>query len=276
MIGKKRNLEKKALNLLDMFPAVAFVGARQAGKSTLAKELGAASGKNWKYMDLERPSDYERIMADPEFFFEQYPQNVIIDEAQLYPALFEVLRGVIDNRRTQKGRFILTGSSSPEFLSQISESLAGRIGVLHLGTLKANEYYQKPLSPFYSLFDGKLDSQKIPTGDPLLSTHQMQSHWLQGGYPEPRLDENPLFHDQWMEHYRHTYINRDIAKLFPRLNRRNYQRFLMILSKLSGTIINKSDVARALEVSEATVREYVAIAEGTFLWRSLPSFEKTW
>ena len=87
MIGEKRNLEQKAGKLLDMFPAIALVGTRQAGKSTLAKVLGAISGESWKYVDLERPSDYERIVADPEFFFTQYPQNLIIDEAQLYPPL---------------------------------------------------------------------------------------------------------------------------------------------------------------------------------------------
>ena len=181
---------------------------------------------------------------------------------------------MIDDRRAQKGRFILTGSSSPGLLSQISESLAGRIGVLQLGTLKANKYYQKPLSPFYALFDGKIDPAKVPAGMPLLSTDQMQSHWLKGVI-QSRAWMKIRFSmiSGWSITAIHILIG-ILLNSFPRLNRRNYQRFLMILSKLSGTIINKSDVARALEVSEGTVREYIAIAEGTFLWRSLPSFER--
>jgi hypothetical protein len=98
--------------------------------------------------------------------------------------------------------------------------------------------------------------------------------WLKGGYPEPLLDKNPLFYTQWMENYRDTYMNRDIARLFPRLKKTNYQRFLMILSKLSGTILNKRDIARALEVNEGTIKHYIDIIMETFLWRSLPSFEK--
>ena len=270
MTGVNRNFEHKAKKTLEMFPVLAILGARQVGKTTLAKTLGAG----WKYLDLENPDDYDLITRDPTFFFQQYPRNVIIDEAQMYPELFSVLRGVIDAQRTEKGRFILTGSSSPELLSQISETLAGRIGLLELGTLKANEYYQKPLSPFYELFSETLNPKNLISGPAPLSNEEVQLLWLKGGYPEPLLMQDDLFYAQWMENYRDTYINRDIAKLFPRLNKVAYRRFLTILSKLSSTIINKQDVGKALEVSQVTVKEYIAIAEGTFLWRSLPSFER--
>lgn len=270
MTGVKRNLEHKAQKTLDMFPVLAILGARQVGKTTLAKSLV----KGWKYVDLEDPDDYDRVTRNPKFFFQQYPHSVIIDEAQRYPEVFSLLRGVIDANRLEKGRFIITGSSSPELLSQISETLAGRIGLLELGTLKANEYYQKPLSPFYDLFSEELNSKKIVSGPAPLSMEQMQLQWVRGGYPEPLLTDDDLFYSQWMENYRDTYINQDIGRLFPRLNKIAYRRFLTVLSKLSGTIINKRDMARALEVSEGTVKEYLSIVEGTFLWRSLPSFEK--
>lgn len=270
MTGVNRNLEIKAKKALDMFPVVAILGARQVGKTTLAKNLI----KGWKYMDLEDPDDYDLITRNSKFFFQQYPRHVIIDEAQMYPELFSVLRGVIDDQRSEKGRFIITGSSSPELLSQISETLAGRIGILELGTLKANEYYQKPLSPFYDLFTEKLNAKRLVSGSAPLSIKQIQTLWFRGGYPEPLLAGNDLFYYQWMENYRDTYINRDIASLFPRLNKITYRRFLTILSKLSGTIINKRDLGRALEVNEGTAKEYLSIAEGTFLWRSLSSFER--
>jgi hypothetical protein len=270
MIGVKRNSEAKAREALSMFPVVALLGARQVGKTTLARNL-MPSGK---YIDLENPDDFNLISQNPTLFFSHYPNNVIIDEAQTSPELFNVLRGVVDANRSEKGRFIITGSSGPHLLSQISETLAGRISILEIGTLKANEYYQKPLSPFYNLFSQKISSHHVPSGpSPLLNT-EMDFIWLKGGYPEPLLDKNPLFYTQWMENYRDTYINRDIARLFPRLNKTNYQRFLMILSKLSGTILNKRDIARALEVNEGTIKHYIDIITETFLWRSLPSFEK--
>ena len=130
-----------------MFPVVAILGARQCGKTTLSKSLRP----DWLYIDLENPSDFQRVMNDPEFFLQQNTTHVIIDEAQKVPLLFEILRGVIDQNRTQKGRFILTGSSSPELLKSISESLAGRIATIELGTFKTNELYAKPLSKFYHL-----------------------------------------------------------------------------------------------------------------------------
>ena len=270
MIGVKRNLEHKARETLEMFPVMAILGARQVGKTTLAKNLI----DGWKYIDLEDPDDYDLITNNPKFFFQQYPRHVIIDEAQLYPELFAILRGIIDAARSEKGRFIITGSSSPELLSQISETLAGRIGILELGSLKANEYYQKPLSPFYEMFSEKLDPKNLISGPPPLTIQEIQHLWFMGGYPEPLLTKNELFYHQWMENYRDTYINKDIARLFPRLNKIAYRRFLTILSKLSGTIINKRDLGRALEVNEGTAKDYLSIAEGTFLWRSLPSFER--
>lgn len=145
----KRNLQAKIERLLTQFPVVVILGARQVGKTTLAKQIAP----DWRYFDLENPDNYDFITRDPSFFFQQFPQHLIIDEAQVYPELFSTLRGVIDQNRDQKGRFILTGSSSPDILTGISESLAGRIAIVELGTLKANEIYQKPLSEFYSNFD---------------------------------------------------------------------------------------------------------------------------
>lgn len=266
----KRNLYPKIKLLLKQFPVVVILGARQVGKTTLAKQLAP----DWRYFDLENPDHYELISRDPVYFFQQFPEHLIIDEAQEFPLLFSVLRGVIDNQRDLKGRFILTGSSSPDILTGISESLAGRVAIVELGTLKANEIYQKPLSDFYQIFTDTLKADQLPKLTGSISLSQMQTVWLRGGYPEPILSSDKHFYDQWMRNYRDTYINRDIAKLFPRLNKLAYQRFLQILCQLSGTILTKSEIARAIEVSEKTVTEYLNIANGTFLWQPLLSYEK--
>lgn len=268
--GLTRHIEPKVENLLKHFPVVAIIGVRQAGKTELTKQIRPS----WKYVDLEKPEDFDLISRDPSFFFQQHSQNIIIDEAQEYPELFRVLRGVIDSKRQQKGRFILTGSSSMDLLKNISESLAGRIAIVELGTLKASEFYQTELSPFYEIFNQKLDKRNVRLGLPPLTNQQMQYVWLKGGYPEPLLSDSDTLYFQWLENYQKTYINRDIAKLFPRLNKLTYRRFLTMLGQLSGRIINRSDLGRAINVSESTIKEYLEIAEGTFLWRSFQSLER--
>ncbi len=269
MTDKKRNLYPKCLNLLAWFPAVVILGARQVGKTTLAKALG----KDWTYVDLERPEDLDRLSYDPTFFFSQHPASLILDEAQEYPEVFKVLRGVIDADRKINGRFILTGSSSPALITEISETLAGRVAIVELGTLKGNEFYDLLLSSFYSLFESKLCKALPVAGAPPLARDKIQQLWFYGGYPEPALSNDPERHAVWMDNYRDTYINRDIARLFPKLNRQAYRRFLTMLCKLSGTIINKSQVGRAVEASESSIRDYFDIAHGTYIWRRLSSFE---
>jgi len=268
----KRNISNKINELLSMFPAVAIIGARQSGKTTLAKTLRP----DWLYMDLEKPSDFNRLDRDPEFFLQQHPEHIIFDEAQLSPVLFEILRGTIDQDRNKPGRFIITGSSSPELLTHISETLAGRIATIELGTLKANEIFDKPLSPIYQLFEKELSPTFFDHLPPAtLDLNNILHAWCQGGYPEPVLKKSKIFYLQWMENYENTYIYRDIARLYPRLNKIAYQRFLAMLCSLSATILNKSEIGRALEVSEKSIREFLNIADGTFLWRQLYSYEKS-
>lgn len=263
----KRNIKPYAYELLNNFPILAIVGARQVGKTWLSKSIAP----HFAYFDLEKSSDFDLIERDPEFFLKQHSHQVIIDEAQLMPSLFPLLRSLIDENRSLKSRFIITGSSSPELISNISESLAGRIATIELGTLKANEYYQQPLSDFYQLFHKPLSKPFEITSEPL-NLHQIQHCWLKGGYPEP-IGHQKKFYHEWMIDYQATYINRDIARLFPRLDKVNYRRFINMLGKISGKNITQSDLARSLSVSEPTVKNYFDIAEGTYLWRQLQSYE---
>lgn len=265
----KRNISPQIALLMELFPIVAIIGARQVGKTTLAKELGP----DFMYIDLEKPSDYDRVIHDPEFFFKQHPSHVIFDEAQLSPELFATLRGVVDETRDEKGRFILTGSSSPELLHHISESLAGRIAIIELGTLKANEFYHRPLSDLYQILKQPLSKETMIINSDPLSFDQIQDMWFKGGYPEPCSASDEIFYQEWMRNYEMTYVNRDIARLFPQLNKIAYRKFITMLGELSSKTLNKSDLARSIGVSEPTISEYITIASGTFLWRSIPSFK---
>ena len=272
-MDKKRVIEKKINQLLAMFPVVAIVGPRQCGKSTLVKQLRP----DWKYYDLESPDDYQLISNDPVAFFSLNTGDVIINEAQQYPDLFKVLRGVIDNDRKKKGRFILTGSSSPDIVKGITESLAGRIATMEMWPFKQNEYYGTGLSDIFELLtDGTAKPNDFLQLRPSQHLNQTMHIWFKGGFPEPLIksEKNPNFHRQWMENYIMNYVGRDIRMLFPRLYIHNFRRFLTLLAQFSGHQLNMSDMARSLEVSVSTIRDYLDIIHQTFLWRNLEPYTK--
>ncbi len=268
----KRNVASKVSQLLKLFPVILLIGARQTGKTTLSKMLQP----DWKYFDLENGSDYDFITQDYDFFFREYPRHLIIDEAQEAPDIFRHLRGVIDAQRSEYGRFIITGSSSPALLKQASDTLAGRIAIVEIGTLKMNEIMGQTLPLFYHLFEeiittatlNKLKKIVVPIDDVL-------PFFQQGGYPEPVLSGDDYKYSMWMENYYRTYINSDIKHLFPRLDTLRYRRFISMLASLSGTIINKAQLGRSIDVSETSIRDYLDIADKTLFWRTIPSYENS-
>lgn len=268
-----RNQFSNINRLLDSFPAVLILGVRQCGKSTLSKQVRS----DWEYFDLENSKDYEYIASDQPFFFNQHPQNLIIDEAQELPSIFKNLRGVIDSSNGNN-RFILTGSSSPELIKLASDSLAGRIGIVELGTFKMNELLEVPLPPFYKLFESELGEHSIDFLQRLpapTKKFDLIEFFLKGGYPKPVLADDSIYFEDWMENYFQTYINKDLKKLFPKLDSIKFRRFVSMLSELSGTIINKAQLGRSIDINEVTVRDYLEIADKTFFWRMIPSFDKT-
>jgi uncharacterized protein len=270
----KRNLEDQVDHMLTLFPLIVILGVRQCGKTSLVKKIRP----DWQYFDLERGRDYDLITGDYDLFFKENPGHLILDEAQAAPQLFNELRSVIDANRQQKGRFILTGSSSFELIRNISESLAGRAAILELGTLKMNEIYHQPLPDFYSIFRRKISGSTVDVLKqlkPELEYDQVIQAFLRGGYPEPVLAENDSFYRAWMNNYFQTYLQRDIRRLFPRLDITRYRRFIQMLADASSTIINRSDFGRSIDTSEVTIKEYLDIAQGSYIWRNIPSFEKS-
>jgi len=272
MNGLIRNQSQAINQLLTLFPIVLIIGARQVGKTTLAKMCRP----DWRYFDLERGSDFDFITNDFDFFFREYPNHVIIDEAQESSQLFRELRGVIDADRSEKNRFILTGSSSPEMLFGIADSLAGRVAIVELGTCKRNEIAGQPLSNFYQIFTKPCDAGILHELKHLtINKDDVLPAVLRGGYPEPVLADNPTAFFTWMDNYFKTYIASDVRRLFPRLDMVKYRRFITMLASLSGTIINKAQLGRAINVSEVTIRDYLDIAHQTLIWRNIPSYAGT-
>jgi len=270
MTDFRRNIESKVNELLSFFPIVIILGVRQCGKTTLTRKLKP----EWRYFDLERAQDFDFITADIDFFFKEHPHSIIIDEAQKFPALFQELRGVVDRDKRRKNRFLLTGSSSLELVKNVSETLAGRVGIVELGTFKMNEVWAQRLPDFYNIFQHRIDNETIEMMrglTPSIPHKQVMESFQKGGYPEPVLAGDKRFYQAWMENYLQTYVQRDIRGLFPRLDLVKYRRFVAMLAALSGTIINRSQVGRSLDISEKSVRDYLEIAEGSYVWRNLPS-----
>ena len=257
---------------LKTFPCVGIIGPRQCGKTTFLETLPKA----WKRFDLERGSDFQVISDDPDLFLRLNPDRIAIDEAQDLPGLFPALRVAIDADRSKVGRFVITGSSSPDLLSSISETLAGRIGVIEMAPFSwaETQAHQEP-STVAMIVDRTItanDLAQVSAGHGDLKA--VHDYWFRGGYPEPWLKKSDRFRNLWMDQYVRTYLYRDVGRLFPGLDQNKFRLFLQLLSGLSGAVLNYSHVARSLGVSQPTARDYFAIAHGTFLWRQVPAFEK--
>jgi uncharacterized protein len=264
----KRKLEKTIAEALKNFPIVSLIGARQVGKSTLLKKIAPKA----KFYDLERTIDFERINSDPELFLSTCNELTVIDEAQLSPNLFNALRIKVDCNRKTNGQFLISGSSSHLLVNNISESLAGRVAIIEVPTLTWDEALEKPASKIY---DNLREPQKFEKQKALYSYEEILDLCLYGLYPEAFLKrKQDQAYDLWQDSYFQTYINSDIRSLFPSLQLETYRRFIKMLINSSGDLINASNFARSLDVSQPSIKKYLEIAENTFLWRRLNPYTK--
>jgi len=237
-----RKLEKKVVESLQAFPAVAILGPRQSGKSTLAKAI--MEGKTDRiYLDLERPSDLQKL-SEPELFFDLHKDKLIcLDEIQRAPELFPILRSVIDERR-RKGQFLILGSASPSLIRQSSETLAGRIAYLEL-------------TPF--LLSEIVKSEK-----------GSDSHWLRGGFPDSFLARSDQVSLQWRQNFIQTFLERDIPQLGIRIPSKTLERLWKMCAHHHGQLLNQSRLGESLGTSHTTIRSYLDLLSETFMLRILP------
>ncbi|MFC1826025.1 ATP-binding protein [Thermodesulfobacteriota bacterium] len=238
-----RFLEEQVRSALGQVPAVAILGPRQCGKTTLARYL-VGNSPDVLYLDLERPSDISRL-ADPEALFAANVDRLIcIDEIQREPELFPVMRYAIDADR-RPGRFLILGSASKELIQQSSETLAGRIRYLEL-------------TPF-------LISEVADEGD-------LETCWLRGGFPLSCMaaGENASF--EWRIDFIRDFLERDIPMLQPRIPPERIRRFWTMLAHNHGQLLNMAALAGSLGVQGPTVRSYIDLLEGAFMVRRLAPY----
>lgn len=242
----ERNLLDQVKKYLKIFPVVAVLGPRQCGKSTLVKHLGQHF-ENFVYLDMQSISDLNKLV-EPELFFESNSDKIIcLDEIQLLPQLFSVLRSVIDTNRVN-GKFILLGSASQELIQQTSESLAGRIGLLHLSPFLSNELNY-------------------------LESYTLQKFWFRGGFPNSYLAEIDEYSSIWLENYIRTYIERDVPQLGFQIPALQLRRLLTMCAHNQGQILNLSKLGESLGLTHPTIKRYIDLLEQTFIVRTLRPFE---
>jgi predicted AAA+ superfamily ATPase len=243
-----RAAQPRVQELLADFPAVALLGPRQAGKTTLARALADAVPEKAVYLDLELPSDRAKL-SDAELYLSAHADRlVILDEIQRAPGIFQVLRGVIDQRRRKgirAGQFLLLGSASMDLLQQSAESLAGRIAYLELTPFVLPEVA--------SLGPGAADRL-----------------WVRGGFPDSYLAADDSSSFRWRSAFIQTYLERDIPALGPRVPAETLHRFWRMLAHNQGQLLNAARLAAGLGVSGQTVARYLDILVDLLLVRRLP------
>jgi uncharacterized protein len=240
----ERRLHPEIVADLDHMPAVVLLGPRQAGKTTLAQQIGRE--RRSIYLDLEASTDRDRLVDPADYLYRHADELVIIDEVQRLPGLFEELRGVIDRGRREgrgNGRFLLLGSASIALLRQ-SESLAGRISYVDL-------------TPF-----DVLETAAAGIG--------VDELWVRGGFPNSVLAASDAASMRWRRSFIRTYLERDIPELGPRIPATTLERLWTMLAHQQGSMLNLASLARSLEVTGRTVSRYVDLLVDLLLVRRLP------
>ena len=246
-----RLIESVVKKQLKQFPAVIVSGPRQSGKSTLLEK----TFPNYKYVTFDDPILREQAKSDPNLLLDNAGTPVILDEIQYVPSLLSYIKMRIDQNRQRRGTYLLTGSQQFPLSQQLSETLAGRVGILELLPFSIAEAKQQPRL-----------KKKL---DPL--TGAFKHACLRGLYPElcvtPKLDTNA-----WYGSYVRTYLERDIRSIYGIVNMRDFQRCLHLLASRCGQTLNLSSIARDLGVAVNTIKQWVSILEVSRILYLLPAY----
>ena len=230
----KRRLEDRILEYLEYFSVVSITGPRQSGKSTMLKEL---LGLKYKYVTFDDFQVRELFYEDPKLFMRNNSTYVIFDEAQKVPELFEMVKMVVDANPEKKGQIILTGSSQFHLMHKISESLAGRVGILELLPFQYSE---------------------------VVNLQKDEKVIYKGGYPELLLRDYK-FDKEWYSSYLDTYINKDVKEISNIGNIRDFRRFLTLLAANAAQNLNMSRFSNDLGVATGTIKHWISILEASYI-----------
>ena len=242
----QRALQPVIEKILKAFPAVVVLGPRQVGKTTLVKLVAAKNKKKTVYLDLEKHSDFEKLNRDAEEFLGSYLNEcVLIDEVQRMPELFPLLRAMIDEKR-RPGRYIITGSASPDLLKGASESLAGRVAYFYLHPIGLHE---------------------------LPANISLNKHWFRGGFPQALTMRSAQLLQGWLDSFITTYIEKDLPFLFDiRFSPATMRKLWSMLAHLQGSILNAEKLGSSLDITGTTVKRYLDHLQAAFIITKLQPY----
>jgi hypothetical protein len=243
VIERKEHL-RRLRSLMRQFPVVGILGARQVGKTTLARQLVEAHRGPVTYFDMESAEDLARL-ADPMLALRPLTGLIVLDEVQRRPDLFTQLRVLVDEPKTRR-RFLVLGSASPDLLRQTSETLAGRIAYHELGGFSLEEVGLRLWSKL----------------------------WHRGGFPRSFLARSEPDSLEWRKAMIRTFLERDIPALGLRLPAGTLRRFWMMLAHYHAQVWNASEFARSFGVAHTTVQRYLDLLSATFMVRQLPAWHE--
>lgn len=249
-----RTLEKSIRKVSDFFPVLLVTGPRQVGKTTI---LQACGGEGRNYVSLDTLENRDLAQNDPALFLQRFKAPLLIDEIQYAPQLFPYIKAAVDEQK-QSGMYWLTGSQQFHLMKNVSESLAGRVGILHLeGFSQAERDGQPERPPFLpDPEDFVARAAHAPKTDIVSIFHQI---W-KGAYPrmhEADDDMWQLFYDAYVQ----TYIERDIRDLGAVGNELDFLKFMKVLAARTGQLLNYSDIARDVGISAPTVKAWVSMLQ---------------
>ena len=246
-----RHITTDVQTYLAHFPSLLITGARQVGKSTLALSLGIDN-----YVTLDDIATYQSAKADPKGFILSLRTPVVIDEVQRVPEIFVAIKEQIDQDRTP-GRFVLTGSSNLQGFKQVSDSLAGRIGIVDLYAFNLSEISGRPVNFIDDVFAKKPFTTTVTVTD-------IAPYIIKGGFPEVQRIEHPKTRMLWFSSYIRSHVERDLLDIGNIRNLDSFMRLYLSLALRSANLLNKSDLANDCQIDTKTLDNYLSILKNTY------------
>jgi uncharacterized protein len=257
---------------LRQFPVVALLGARQTGKTTLARML--AERHRMTAVTLDEPRAREAALRDPDGFLRASPRPLLLDEAQRAPDLFRAMKLAVDEAR-RPGTFLITGSANYLLMQSVSESLAGRVALFDLHPLAWPEWQENPRP---TVLDRLLRARSAAHAMRLLAGRtappeaRVRERILRGGLPVPGAMRSAEARSTWFSGYLQTYVERDLRDLARIASVPDFQRLLRLVALRSGRILSYADLARDADLAPTTARAYLNLATVAYFVRLLPPF----
>ncbi len=260
-----RFLEPRLRRAIAASPAIFLHGARQCGKTTLARSL---AGPDWpaRYLTFDNRSTLASAAEDPEAFLASLDGPVVLDEVQRVPEIFRALKAAIDADR-RPGRFLLTGSANALMVPTVAESLVGRVHLMMLRPLAQAEIEGAPGDLVAELF-----SDSFPAREAAVEPAELRRRIVRGGFPEVVQRADPAAADSWFESYSLLIVQREVQELLQVEDLRAVSRLLDFLAARAGSLVNFAEISRSSAIAQSTLKRYTDLLEATFLIERVPAW----